>query len=42
MPVVTTLHTILNEPNPDQRRVMKELITYSSRIVTMTERGREF
>lgn len=42
MPVVTTLHTILKEPNPDQKRVMKELIAYSSRLVTMTERGKVF
>ena len=26
MPIVTTLHTILREPNSDQRRVMRELI----------------
>ena len=25
MPVVTTLHTILNEPDPDQRRVLEEV-----------------
>ncbi|MEJ5352384.1 MAG: glycosyltransferase family 4 protein [Melioribacteraceae bacterium] len=42
MPVVTTLHTILNEPNPDQRRVMKELISYSTRLITMTEKGKTF
>lgn len=38
MPVVTTLHTILPEPNRDQWRVMDELIAYSSRLVTMTEK----
>ena len=26
MPVVTTLHTVLQEPNPAQRKVMEELI----------------
>ncbi|MGO8925493.1 MAG: hypothetical protein ACLQU3_01015 [Limisphaerales bacterium] len=26
MPIVTTLHTLLREPNADQRRVMQELI----------------
>jgi glycosyltransferase involved in cell wall biosynthesis len=40
MPVVTTLHTILGEPNADQRRVMQELIARSTRLVVMTERGR--
>jgi glycosyltransferase involved in cell wall biosynthesis len=40
MPVVTTLHTVLKEPRADQRRVMRELITLSTRVVIMTERGR--
>ena len=38
-PVVTTLHTVLLRPNPDQHRVMKELIARSTRLVVMTERG---
>jgi glycosyltransferase involved in cell wall biosynthesis len=41
MPVVTTFHTLLREPNDTQRRVMQELITHSTRLVTMTERGRQ-
>ena len=41
MPVVTTLHTILREPNADQRRVMHELVALSTRLVVMTERGRQ-
>ena len=41
MPIVTTLHTILREPNSDQRRVMRELIRLSTRLVVMTERGRQ-
>src|SRR5437762_5326351 len=35
MPVLTTLHTVLLEPNPDQRRVMQELITRSTRLLVM-------
>ncbi len=42
MPVVTTLHTILREPNAEQRRVMRDLIRLSTRLVAMSERGREF
>ena len=42
MPIVTTLHTVLREPNTDQRRVMHELIRLSTRLVVMVERGREF
>src|SRR5258708_9790071 len=40
MPVVPTLHTILREPRIDQRRVMQELISLSTRVVVMAERGR--
>src|SRR5690349_13159294 len=40
MPVVTTLHTVLQEPRPDQRRVMDGLISLSARLVVMAERGR--
>lgn len=42
MPVVTTLHTILQDPNPDQRRVLKEIVALSDRVVVMSERGAEF
>ncbi len=42
MPIVTTLHTILREPNAEQRRVMRELIRRSTRLVVMSECGREF
>ncbi|MGH9355640.1 MAG: glycosyltransferase, partial [Terriglobia bacterium] len=38
-PIVTTLHTVLREPNFDQRRVMQELIARSTRLVVMTERA---
>src|SRR6266496_6613224 len=40
MPIVTTLHTVLREPNAEQRRVMRDLIKLSTRLVVMTERGR--
>ena len=42
MPIVTTLHTVLREPNTEQRRVMRELIRLSTRLVVMSERGAEF
>jgi glycosyltransferase involved in cell wall biosynthesis len=41
MPVVTTLHTVLREPRADQRRVMEGLISLSTRLVVMAERGRQ-
>src|SRR5437879_6401419 len=40
MPVVTTLHTVLRESKGDQRRVMQELVSLSTRLVVMAERGR--
>jgi glycosyltransferase involved in cell wall biosynthesis len=39
-PVVTTLHSVLAQPNADQHRVMRKLIAHSTRLVVMTERGR--
>ena len=39
-PVVTTLHTVLLKPNADQYRVMQGLISHSTRLVVMTDRGR--
>ncbi|MBM9579728.1 glycosyltransferase family 4 protein [Leptospira sp. 201903070] len=42
MPVVTTLHTILSDPGPDQRRVLKQVAALSDRLVVMSERGAKF
>src|SRR6266404_8289472 len=42
MPVVTTMHTVLREPDTAQRKVMKELAELSDRLVVMSERGRMF
>ena len=42
MPIVTTLHTILHDPNPDQRRVLEEVAALSDRLVVMSERGAKF
>lgn len=39
MPIVTTLHTVLAEPNLHQRRVMDEITALSDRLVVMTARG---
>src|SRR5439155_3767208 len=40
IPIVTTLHTILEQPSPDQRRILREIARLSSRLVVMTGRGR--
>lgn len=36
MPIVTTLHTVLQIPNPDQRAVLEEIATLSDRLVVMS------
>ncbi|MCU0779969.1 MAG: glycosyltransferase family 4 protein [Akkermansiaceae bacterium] len=41
MPVVTTLHTLLRDPNPAQRKVMEELVRRSDRLVVMAAKGAE-
>lgn len=41
MPVVTTLHTILPEPDAAQRKVMEELASSSDRLVVMSRKGAE-
>src|SRR5262245_15271272 len=42
MPVVTTLHTVLKQPDADQRRVLVQLADLSSRVVVMTDRAGAF
>ena len=39
MPIVTTLHTILAEPNPLQRAAMDEITRLSDRVVVMSKLG---
>jgi glycosyltransferase involved in cell wall biosynthesis len=41
MPVVTTLHTVLQNPNPAQDKVMKEIAARSDRLVVMAVKGAE-
>ena len=41
MPIVTTLHTILREPNVAQRRVFEEVASFSARLIVMSEKGAE-
>ena len=40
-PVVTTLHTVLENPSADQRGVMEALLARSTRVVVMSQKGRE-
>ncbi len=40
MPVVTTLHTVLEDPSSSIFETMEDLVELSDRVVIMTERGR--
>jgi glycosyltransferase involved in cell wall biosynthesis len=40
MPIVTTLHTVLAEPRPVQRSVLKKIIDVSSKVIVMAEKAR--
>ncbi|HWZ75508.1 MAG TPA: glycosyltransferase family 4 protein [Candidatus Sulfotelmatobacter sp.] len=42
MPVVTTLHTVLREPNPDQMLVMQEIADLSDRLIVMSQLSSQF
>src|SRR5215216_4511928 len=40
-PVVTTLHTVLEKPDPEQAEVLREVARLSNRIVVMSEHSRK-
>jgi len=42
MPVVTTLHTVLREPDPDQLTVMEEIAELSDRLIVMSQLSSQF
>ncbi|MGV3659295.1 MAG: glycosyltransferase family 4 protein [Prosthecobacter sp.] len=41
MPVITTLHTVLREPDEAQRLVMDEVLRRSDRLIVMAHKGAE-
>jgi glycosyltransferase involved in cell wall biosynthesis len=41
MPLVTTLHTVLREPDLDQRAVLEEISILSDRLIVMSEQAAE-
>src|SRR6476469_2200232 len=42
MPLVTTLHTVLREPDADQLRVMEEIAELSDRLIVMSQLSSQF
>ncbi len=41
-PVVTTLHTVLTDPSPEQRDVLRELCRLSDQLVVMSQRAGQY
>ncbi len=41
LPLIVTLHTVLEKPSADERRVLEGLLQRASRIIVMAEKGRE-
>jgi glycosyltransferase involved in cell wall biosynthesis len=41
MPIVTTLHTVLSDPSPMQRRVLSDIVSLSAKIVVMAEKAKD-
>lgn len=39
MPIVTTLHTVLEKPEPAQRAVFERIVEASAKVVVMAEKG---
>lgn len=42
MPVVTTLHTVLDEPSAQQKMVLQQICALSQKVVTMSRLGVQF
>jgi glycosyltransferase involved in cell wall biosynthesis len=42
MPLVTTLHTVLREPDPNQLMVMEEIAELSDRLIVMSQLSSQF
>jgi glycosyltransferase involved in cell wall biosynthesis len=42
LPLVTTLHTVLRDPSPEEHKIITQLSELSDSLVVMSERGAEF
>ncbi|MBP7829614.1 MAG: glycosyltransferase family 4 protein [Kiritimatiellae bacterium] len=42
MPIVTTLHTVLTRPSPEEREVLNELGALSDRLIVMSPRAEQY
>lgn len=41
LPVIATLHTVLERPSADERRVMEALLRRAARVIVMAQKGRD-
>jgi glycosyltransferase involved in cell wall biosynthesis len=41
MPIVTTFHTVLAQPDPIQRHLLREIAEVSANVIVMAEKGRQ-
>lgn len=42
MPIVSTLHTVLKNPTPEQAEVLRQIVQLSDKVVIMSQKAREF
>jgi glycosyltransferase involved in cell wall biosynthesis len=42
IPLITTLHTVLKDPSPQERQIIVQLSELSHKLVVMSERGADF
>src|SRR3989338_3638302 len=42
IPFIATLHTILKNPNPNQKKILQEICRRASKVVVMSDRAIEF
>jgi len=40
-PLVTTLHTVLDDPPDNQKEILKEIAAFSEKIIVMSEKGKQ-
>ncbi|MFA4836747.1 MAG: glycosyltransferase family 4 protein [Dehalococcoidia bacterium] len=42
MPIIANLHTVLSEPSPEQKLIIREIADYSERLLVMSHKAIEF
>lgn len=42
IPVVTTLHTVLMSPSPNQKKIMNEIVSRSEKVIVMSRKAVDF